>query len=80
MNNVQDFHKNLSGVIINNNSRDYLRAKRRNYIRRQQDKMLIVMNEFDEIKKEVKEIKKIKNDVKEIKKMLSDIIHHKNEE
>jgi hypothetical protein len=42
--------------------------------------MLIVMNEFDEIKKEVKEIKKIKNDVKEIKKMLSDIIHHKNEE
>jgi hypothetical protein len=79
MNNAQDFHKRSDGVVVNTNTNDYLRARRRNFIRKQQDKMLEVMDEFDDLKQEVKRLKRIESDIKDIYKMLADL-HHKSEE
>jgi hypothetical protein len=37
MNNIKDFKKKEDRVIVNTNTKDYLRAKKRNYIRKQQE-------------------------------------------
>ena len=37
MNNIKDFKKKEDRVIVNTNTKDYLRAKKGNYIRKQQE-------------------------------------------
>jgi hypothetical protein len=37
MNNIKDFKKKENNIIINTNTKDYLRAKKRNYIHKQQE-------------------------------------------
>ena len=81
MNSINDFKKKPSGVIVNTNSQDYMRAKNRNYINRQQRKMLGTFEKEGELVKFIKtqqydhkEISAIKKDIKEIKHMLSEII------
>jgi len=79
MNKVQDFYKRDDGVVINTNTTEYLRAKRRNYIRKKQDEMIDALDDVKELKHQVKKLGKMQNDVKEIKKMLDEIIHHQQE-
>ena len=40
MNNTKDFHKKKNGVIVNTNRKDYKRAKNRNFVRREGDKLI----------------------------------------
>ena len=59
MNTNKDFHKKDNGVIINTNSRDYMRARNRNYIRREQNKILGKNGKLASLEREVVELKEL---------------------
>ena len=70
MNREKDFHKKQSGVIVNTNTRDFRRAKKRNFVRREQDKIFGIGGEEGKISKLERELN-IKND--DIDQMKQDI-------
>jgi hypothetical protein len=62
MNSIKDFHKKTDGVVVNVNSKDHMRARNRNHIRRVQQKMFGDYNnegDIDKLKQEIHELKKI---------------------
>ena len=63
MNNIQDFHKNNTGMVINTNNKDYMRARKRNHIKRKQEETF----------QKVEELHKLHNEVDNLKKMISEL-------
>lgn len=63
MNNITDFRKNDNGVIINTNSKDYMRARKRNHIKRKQEETF----------EKVDELHKLHDEVATLKKMISEL-------
>ena len=61
MNSVQDFYKKDNGVVVNTNSKDYVRAKRRNYIRRKQDEVFKQVDDISNMREELKKLTKAVN-------------------
>ena len=63
MNTVKDFHKKNDSTVINTNSKDFVRAKNRNYTRKEQDK---IIGENGKVASLEKELNDLKNLVKEL--------------
>lgn len=68
MNNPKDFTKKDSGVVVNSNTADYLRARKRNKVRRDQDdtfgeegKIAIQEKKIDTLESEIAELKAMVN-------------------
>lgn len=59
MNNKSDFHKKSSGVVVNTNSRDFRRARRRNFTNRENDKIIGKDGKVAKLEKEVSDLKDI---------------------
>lgn len=57
MNNNKDFHKKSNGVVININSKDYMRARNRNYVRKEQYKIIGDTGKVASLEKEVAGLK-----------------------
>jgi len=84
MNSIKDFQKKSSGAVVNTNSKDYMRARNRNYIRRVQQQMFGDAEHEGDIAKVVryqnhdhKVIKDIEKDIKSIKRLLEHIVGEK---
>jgi len=60
MNDMRDFHKEESGIVINTNTKDYLRSKRRNKNLRNIHKV----EKIDNLEKEIRELKQIINELR----------------
>jgi len=72
MNNIKDFHKRDDGVVINTNTHDYKRARRRNHISREQEKIFgNGKNKIDDIEQR---LKRQENEMKKIENILSKIL------
>lgn len=59
MNTNRDFHKKPDGVVINTNKKDYMRARNRNFVRREQDKLIGSRGIVAKLEEEVRELKNI---------------------
>lgn len=59
MNNKSDFHKKNNGVVVNTNSKDYLRARNRNFVRKEQIKIIGEDGKVAVLEKELAELKSI---------------------
>lgn len=57
MNTTKDFHKKDNGVVININTKDYMRARNRNYNRREQSKIIGSDGKVASLEREVTELK-----------------------
>jgi len=84
MNSIKDFQKKTSGAVVNTNSKDYMRARNRNHIRRIQQQMFGDNEHEGDISKVIryqnhdhKVIKNIENDIKTIKQLLEQIVGDK---
>ena len=59
MNNTKDFHKKDNGVVVNTNRKDYQRARNRNFMRREQEKIVGEDGKIASLEKEVLELKRL---------------------
>lgn len=59
MNNKTDFRKKSSGIVLNINSNDHKRAKKRNAVQKEQDRLFGADGKIAHLEKEVSEIKNI---------------------
>lgn len=57
MNKANDFHKKKSGVIVNTNRKDFQRARNRNFIRKEQNKIIGENGKIAMLEKEVAVLK-----------------------
>jgi len=57
MNTPRDFHKRADGVVININSRDHMRARRRNTVRKDQDENFGSGGKIAKLEAELAELK-----------------------
>ena len=84
MNTIKDFQKKPSGAVVNINSNDHARAKKRNYVKRVQDNMFGAENKEGAIDKVVryqdhdhKSIRELKDDIKELKALVNKLVGEK---
>ena len=84
MNSIKDFQKKTSGAVVNTNSKDFMRARNRNHVRRVQQKMFGTLNEEGAIDKVVRYqnhdhevVREMKSDIKQIKNMLTQLLGEK---
>ena len=59
MNRTKDFHKKDDGSVVNQNHKDFMRAKKRNFIRREQDKVLGDNGQVAQLNDEITVLKRI---------------------
>jgi len=84
MNSIKDFQKKTNGAVVNTNSKDFMRARNRNHIRRVQQKMFGNHIEEGAIDKVVRYqnhdhevIREIKSDIEQVKNMLVQLLGDK---
>ena len=78
MNRSKDFHKKEDGVVVNRNTKDYRRAKNRNFVRKEQNKLFGMNGDEGKIaklerqlKEKDKDIESMKEDIKTLKLFLN---------
>ena len=59
MNLAKDFHKKDNGIIINTNRQDYKRARNRNFVRREQEKIIGETGKVATLEQELTELKNL---------------------
>jgi hypothetical protein len=57
MNTPRDFHKRADGVVVNTNTGDHTRARRRNRVRKEQDVVLGANGKIAKLEAELAELK-----------------------
>lgn len=63
MNTLKDFHKKESGVVINSNTKDFKRARNRNFTRREVEKQIGEAGKVAQLEQELAELKELLNKV-----------------
>ena len=66
MNQCKDFHKKEDGVVVNVNSKDYLRARNRNFVRKEQVKIIGEDGKVAVLERELADLKSIINELVKI--------------
>ena len=84
MNNIKDFQKKTNGAVINNNSKDHMRARNRNHTRRMQYKSFGDIHNEGSIDKVVRYqnhdhnvIKELKSEIQDLKQMVNMLLGDK---
>ncbi|RLA64760.1 MAG: hypothetical protein DRQ78_05815 [Epsilonproteobacteria bacterium] len=82
MNNPKDFRKRDDGVIVNKNTKDYQKARRRNALFGNEGKMQKTFIEVEDMKIRIQQTRdaeiSIKQELLEIKSLLVDILSQNN--